>query len=68
MSIDCHCHYPTAPHFDDTKRCIDQLPLSAVDKFKVFEGNAKRVFSRLAHQLEASNSEKVIDRQEVNSR
>jgi hypothetical protein len=33
---------------DDPKRDIDQLPLSAADKSETFEGNAGRVFSRLA--------------------
>ena len=37
---------------DDTKRYIDALPISAADKFKIFEGNAKRVYSRLARQIE----------------
>jgi 4-oxalmesaconate hydratase len=45
----------TGYHFDDTKRYIDQLPLSAEDKAKIFEGNAKRVFNRLARQLETQN-------------
>jgi 4-oxalmesaconate hydratase len=38
----------TGHNFDDTKRYIDQLPLSAADKSRIFEGNARRVFSRLA--------------------
>ena len=37
----------TGHHFDDTKRYIDQVQLSAEDKRKIFEGNAIRVFSRL---------------------
>src|SRR2546430_7015797 len=38
----------TGQHFDDTKRYIDQVPwLSAADKHKIFEGNARKVFSRL---------------------
>ncbi|HVY00226.1 MAG TPA: amidohydrolase family protein [Pseudorhodoplanes sp.] len=38
----------TGHHFDDTKRYIDQLStLSAEAKFKIFEGNARRVFGRL---------------------
>ena len=43
----------TGHNFDDTKRYIDQLPLSAADKSKIFEGNARRVFSRLARSLES---------------
>jgi 4-oxalmesaconate hydratase len=38
----------TGHHFDDTKRYVDQLTtLSADAKFKIFEGNARRVFGRL---------------------
>src|SRR5215469_13285628 len=41
----------TGHHYDDTKRYIDQLPLSATDKAKIFEGNARRVYSRLSAQI-----------------
>jgi 4-oxalmesaconate hydratase len=41
----------TGFNFDDTKRYIDQLPLSAEAKATLFEGNAKRVYGRLATQL-----------------
>jgi 4-oxalmesaconate hydratase len=38
----------TGHDFDDTKRYIDQVPwLSAADKAKIFEGNARKVYSRL---------------------
>jgi 4-oxalmesaconate hydratase len=38
----------TGHHFDDTKRYVDQVPwLTAADKQKIFEGNARKVFSRL---------------------
>ncbi|HEX2216033.1 MAG TPA: amidohydrolase family protein [Xanthobacteraceae bacterium] len=38
----------TGHYFDDTKRYIDQVPwLSAADKQKIFEGNTRKVFSRL---------------------
>ncbi|MDF7775301.1 amidohydrolase family protein [Sphingomonas sp. AOB5] len=37
----------TGEYFDDTKKYVDQLPLSAGDKAKVFEGNARRVYPRL---------------------
>ena len=37
----------TGHYFDDTKRYVDALPISAEDKHKVFEGNARRVFPRL---------------------
>jgi 4-oxalmesaconate hydratase len=42
----------TGHNFDDTKRYVDQLPLSAADKAKIFEGNARRVFGRLTRQIE----------------
>jgi 4-oxalmesaconate hydratase len=38
----------TGHHYDDTKRYIDQVSgLSAADKHKIFEGNARKVYSRL---------------------
>jgi 4-oxalmesaconate hydratase len=38
----------TGFHFDDTKRYIDSAPgLTAEDRHKIFEGNARRVYSRL---------------------
>ncbi len=38
----------TGHHFDDTKRYVDQIgALSAADRNKIFEGNARRVFGRL---------------------
>jgi 4-oxalmesaconate hydratase len=49
----------TGHNFDDTKRYVDQLPLSAADKAKIFEGNARRVFSRLSHQIERQAGESV---------
>lgn len=41
--IDPETRYP----FDDTKRYIDTLPLSDEARYKVFEGNARRVYPRL---------------------
>jgi 4-oxalmesaconate hydratase len=39
----------TGFNYDDTKRYIDAAPgLSAADKQKIFEGNARKVFPRLA--------------------
>jgi len=39
---------PTTGHyFDDTKRYVDALKISADDKHMIFEGNARRVFPRL---------------------
>jgi 4-oxalmesaconate hydratase len=38
----------TGFYFDDTKRYIDAAPgLTALDRQKIYEGNARRVFSRL---------------------
>jgi 4-oxalmesaconate hydratase len=54
----------TGHNFDDTKRYIDQLPLSAEDKSKIFEGNAKRVFSRLTRQLETQGSKKTREKRQ----
>lgn len=41
----------TGHYFDDTKRYIDALNLSARDQAKIFEGNARRVYPRLDAQL-----------------
>ncbi|EOB4970546.1 amidohydrolase family protein [Vibrio fluvialis] len=42
----------TGHYFDDTKRYIDaNTKLSAEEKSQIFEGNARRVFSRLDAQL-----------------
>jgi 4-oxalmesaconate hydratase len=43
----------TGFYFDDTKRYVDALPISAADKAKVFEGNARRVYPRLDKALKA---------------
>lgn len=37
----------TGNYFDDTKRYVDALKLSDADRFKVYEGNARRVYPRL---------------------
>ena len=38
----------TGQHFDDTRRYVDQVTsLSEADRFKIFEGNARRVYPRL---------------------
>ena len=38
----------TGHHYDDTRRYVDQMDaLSADDRHKIFEGNARRVFARL---------------------
>jgi 4-oxalmesaconate hydratase len=41
----------TGFHYDDTKRYIEQLPFNPDQKAKVYEGNALRVYARLAAQL-----------------
>ena len=43
----------TGQYFDDTRRYVDALTISAEDKHKVFEGNARRVYPRLDAQLKA---------------
>lgn len=40
-------------HYDDTKRYIDASALSNADKMRIFEGNARRVYPRLAARLDA---------------
>ena len=37
----------TGHYFDDTRRYVDALPLSAADRQKVYEDNARRVYPRL---------------------
>ena len=44
----------TGHAFDDTKRFVLATPhLSEADRFQVFEGNARRVFTRLDATLKA---------------
>ena len=43
----------TGFHWDDTKRYVDAAGLSAVDRTKIFETNALRVYPRLAARLAA---------------
>ncbi len=45
----------TGQYFDDTKRYIDALDISAADKHKVFELNARRLYPRLDASLKARN-------------
>jgi 4-oxalmesaconate hydratase len=44
----------TGQFFDDTKRYLDALALSSEDSYKIFEGNARRVFPRLDARLRAA--------------
>jgi 4-oxalmesaconate hydratase len=42
----------TGHHYDDTKRYVDQVKaLSDTDRYKIFEGNARRVYPRLDRAL-----------------
>ena len=41
----------TGQYFDDTKRYVDALPISAEQRHAIFEGNTRRVFPRLDAQL-----------------
>jgi hypothetical protein len=42
----------TGHYFDDTKRYVDQLKhLSDADRYKIFEGNARRVYPKLDKRL-----------------
>lgn len=42
----------TGHHYDDTKRYLDALPLSEADRYKLFEGNVRKVYPRLSKQIE----------------
>ena len=45
---------PTTGHyFDDTKRYVDKAPISDADRHKIFESNARRVFSRFKTKVPA---------------
>jgi 4-oxalmesaconate hydratase len=47
----------TGHDFDDTKRYLDQVSwLSPEDKHKIFEGNARKVYSRLSARLSRASS------------
>jgi 4-oxalmesaconate hydratase len=42
----------TGHHYDDTKRYVDQVKhLGEQDRYKIFEGNARRVYPRLDRRL-----------------
>jgi 4-oxalmesaconate hydratase len=43
----------TGYYFDDTRRYVDAVDLSEADRFKVYEGNARRVYPRLDRALKA---------------
>jgi 4-oxalmesaconate hydratase len=47
----------TGHYYDDTKRYVDQVAmLGDVDRMKIFEGNARRVYPRLAARLGAGRT------------
>jgi 4-oxalmesaconate hydratase len=45
----------TGASWDDTKRYVDQAAVPAADRRKIYEGNARRVFPRLAARLETTD-------------
>ncbi len=49
----------TGHYFDDTKRYIDQAPLSDEQRYLIFEGNARRVYPRLDKMLKARAAQAV---------
>jgi 4-oxalmesaconate hydratase len=49
----------TGNYFDDTKRYLDALPLSAEQRYKLFEGNALKVYPRLKAQLAKQGAAKA---------
>ena len=51
----------TGHHYDDTKRYIDQLDtLDDTSRYKIFEGNARRVYPRLDAQLAARGKTRPV--------
>jgi 4-oxalmesaconate hydratase len=41
----------TGQYYDDTKKYLDALSLSDGDRYKLFEGNARRVYPRIAKRI-----------------
>ena len=41
----------TGQYYDDTKKYLDALPLSDTERHQLFEGNARRVYPRIAKRL-----------------
>jgi len=48
--------------YDDTRRYVDALPLSAADKQKIFEGNARKVYPRLGPKLDRIAAARIAAR------
>src|SRR5207249_112451 len=44
----------TGNYYDDTKRYVDAVRISDEDRRKVYEGNARRIYSRLKNKIPAS--------------
>jgi 4-oxalmesaconate hydratase len=40
----------TGHHYDDTRRYLDAAALTGADRARIFEGNARRVYPRLAKE------------------
>ena len=49
----------TNHNYDDTKKYVDKLKVSDADKAKIYEGNAMKVFPRLAAQLKKNKGGKA---------
>jgi len=49
----------TGQYFDDTKRYIDAARIDADDRYKIFEGNARRVYPRLDSALKSKEPDHV---------
>jgi 4-oxalmesaconate hydratase len=41
----------TGQYYDDTKKYLDALSLSDGDRYKLFEGNARKVYPRITKRL-----------------
>ncbi len=44
----------TGQYYDDTKRYLDALPLTEDQRYKLFEGNIRRVYPRIDKKLKAA--------------
>jgi 4-oxalmesaconate hydratase len=42
----------TGQYYDDTKKYLDALPLSEGDRYKLFEGNARKVYPRISKKVD----------------
>jgi 4-oxalmesaconate hydratase len=53
----------TGQYYDDTKKYIDQSAVSAENKRKIFEENARRVYPRMDARLKARASQAPMERE-----